>query len=395
MISGKFSKVVLCVGIVLYRKSLTEVSSYEITREAYMGQIWQNNYIVHSERKSWLDARNVCKTNGFAMQFKKWKTINQYIIIKAERKGWNASEDVWFGLIKHPNSSLWYECRKYHCVEANIVIPGQLFYERQCAVLNMSSATKSNILYADNCEGNAFGFACLGQYGTVPNDVEMYPMSDLVETGTYRESWNNVNITECAINSFSIFFCFASTYYPETRICNAECTNVLNVPENVTLINSVINSTILLRSYNRVIINNDVTNLPPITDPDQFPCVYETSSKIESTPLSSAMSTSVYTTGPVVSHCLCICTTVSNITKEGLQQKISQIKKSLTVNKTSLSSSLRRKTSAPDERQSSAGMGVVGMFIIIGTLFALIASDLFYAGFIIIRYITNNCFKWQ
>lgn len=79
----------------------------------------------------------------------------------------------------------------------------------------------------------------------------MYPMSDLVKTGTYRESWNNVNITECAINSFSIFFCFASTYYPETRICNAECTNVLNVPENVTLINSVINSTILLRSYNR------------------------------------------------------------------------------------------------------------------------------------------------
>lgn len=81
----------------------------------------------------------------------------------------NASEDVWFGLIKHPNSSLWYECRKNHCVEANIVIPGQLFYERQCAVLNMSSASKSNILYADNCEGNAFGFACLGQYGTVPN----------------------------------------------------------------------------------------------------------------------------------------------------------------------------------------------------------------------------------
>lgn len=79
----------------------------------------------------------------------------------------------------------------------------------------------------------------------------MYPMSNLAEIGTYRESWNNVNITECAINSFSKFFCFAAAYYPETRICNADCTNVENVPENVTLVNSVINSTVLLRSYNK------------------------------------------------------------------------------------------------------------------------------------------------
>lgn len=39
-------------------------------------------------------------------------------------------------------------------------------------------------------------------------------------------------------------------------------------------------------------------------------------------------------------------------------------------------------------------MGVVGMFIIIGILFVLIVSDLFYVGFIIIGYIINNCFKW-
>lgn len=169
MISGKFSKVILCVGIVLYRKTSTEVSSYEITRPAYMGNIWQNIYMVHSERKSWLDASNVCRTNGFTMQFNMWEAVNTYIKIKAERKGWNASEDVWLGLIKHPNSSLWYQSRKFHCVEANISLPGQLFHERQCAVLNMSSDTKSNILYADHCEGNAFGFACLGHYGTVPD----------------------------------------------------------------------------------------------------------------------------------------------------------------------------------------------------------------------------------
>lgn len=44
--------------------------------------------MVHSERKSWLDARNVCVTNGFTMQFNKWEAINKYIKIKAERKGW-------------------------------------------------------------------------------------------------------------------------------------------------------------------------------------------------------------------------------------------------------------------------------------------------------------------
>lgn len=133
-----------------------------------------------------------------------------------------------------------------------------------------------------------------------------------------------------------------------------------------------------------------MTNFPSITDPDQFPCVYETSSKIESPTLPSAMFTSVYATEPVFSQCLCACSMVSNITMEGLQQKISQIKKNLTVNKTSLSSSLRKKTSASDERQSSAGLGILGMCIIIGTLFALIASDMFYAGLFIIKYMKTK-----
>lgn len=77
----------------------------------------------------------------------------------------------------------------------------------------------------------------------------MYPMSDHVEKGTWRESWNNVNITECAINSFSKFFCFVATYFPETEICITECAFVENAPENVTLVNSVVNSTVLLRSF--------------------------------------------------------------------------------------------------------------------------------------------------
>lgn len=79
----------------------------------------------------------------------------------------------------------------------------------------------------------------------------MYPMSNLTETGTYRQSWINVSITECAINSFSKFFCFAAAYTPETKICNAECTDVDKLPEKLTLVSSEMNTTVLLRAYNK------------------------------------------------------------------------------------------------------------------------------------------------
>lgn len=82
-------------------------------------------------------------------------------------------------------------------------------------------------------------------------DVESYTLSEVVERGMYQKSWGNVTDTECAENSFSIFFCFAATYYRETGICIAECTDMDNVPENVTLVNSTINSTVLLRTYNK------------------------------------------------------------------------------------------------------------------------------------------------
>lgn len=76
-------------------------------------------------------------------------------------------------------------------------------------------------------------------------------LSEVVERGTHQKSWENVTITECAENSFSIFVCFAATYYPETGICIAECTDMDIVSENVTLVNSSINSTVLLRTYNK------------------------------------------------------------------------------------------------------------------------------------------------
>lgn len=75
----------------------------------------------------------------------------------------------------------------------------------------------------------------------------------MVENGFFRVFWGNVTITKCAVNSFSEFLCYAATYFPETGICVAECTDIDIVPENVTLVNFTINSTVLLRTYNKSI----------------------------------------------------------------------------------------------------------------------------------------------
>jgi hypothetical protein len=67
-----------------------------------------------------------------------------------------------------------------------------------------------------------------------------------------------------------------------------------------------------------------------------------------------------------------------NITTKVLSQKITEIKNTLTVTKASLSSTLRKKTSAPDSRPSSAGMGALGICVIVIVITALVAGDLIY-----------------
>jgi hypothetical protein len=86
-------------------------------------------------------------------------------------------------------------------------------------------------------------------------DVEYYPMSEMVDTGYKKEYRNASSQEECAKNSFSsMFYCFAATYFPEEKYCIAECTQKTNIPETVTLVNSSVNSTVLLRTHNKGII---------------------------------------------------------------------------------------------------------------------------------------------
>lgn len=116
-------------------------------------------------------------------------------------------------------------------------------------------------------------------------------------------------------------------------------------------------------------------------DTGQFPCLSDTSILTDSTSGSAGVSTLDSVT-EVFSQCLCICTTQYNISTNLLQQKISQIKKNLTIAKTSLSSSVRKKISAPDMRQSSFTMGIVGTCVIVGTVIALTAGDVIHVVFI-------------
>nr|XP_022325995.1 uncharacterized protein LOC111125970 [Crassostrea virginica] len=375
--------------IFLYGK----IQGFGIVKPAYMGNIWQNTYVLHTERKNWLGALNTCHAKGINIQFNDWKYVNWYIRIKAERLGWNTTEDVWIGLIKHQDSHVWYDVRKDRCERTDVYYPGQLYHERQCAVLNMSGsvfAGNSHIIYAENCEGRQLGFACITHHGLIPTSVEYYPMYEVVEKGSRRHSYNCSSAEECAITVFSTLMCYVATYYPGLELCEADCTDMDNILDNVTLVTTTINATVILRTYNKVRIEYTVTSLPNISGPTDYPCITLTTTKTDYS-TSSNLPTSTTTTEQSSGNCHCVCPSTANMSsKDLLMQRIDEIKEELTVVKTSLSSSVRKRTSAPDERQSSATMGKVGICIIVGTLFSLVAGDICCVVNIMVKLLKNK-----
>jgi hypothetical protein len=76
-------------------------------------------------------------------------------------------------------------------------------------------------------------------------------MSEVVDKGYKTESWYTSSQEECANNSFSEFPCYAATYFPGDGICTAECTHMTTIPETVFLVDSSVNSTVLLRTHNK------------------------------------------------------------------------------------------------------------------------------------------------
>ena len=76
-------------------------------------------------------------------------------------------------------------------------------------------------------------------------------MYEVVEKGSVRRSYNSSSAEECAITVFSTLVCYAATYYPELELCEADCTVMDNILDNVTLASTTINATVILRTYNK------------------------------------------------------------------------------------------------------------------------------------------------
>lgn len=86
-------------------------------------------------------------------------------------------------------------------------------------------------------------------------------------------------------------------------------------------------------------------------------------------------SSTVYTS--TVGECLCTCTDDGvNMTMDILQSRIEVRKKLLTVNKSLLSSTIRKKESANDSRPSAKGIGAVGVLFIIFVFGGIVLLDL-------------------
>uniref|UniRef100_K1RAX5 C-type lectin domain-containing protein n=1 Tax=Magallana gigas TaxID=29159 RepID=K1RAX5_MAGGI len=115
-----------------YNKALTNVLNHGIIKEAYWGAVWQKTYILHADRKTFLEAKNICESNGMNM----YRGTDEKVHL-------HAFEDVWVGLMKHSNSSVWYGAKLSEWVEQTVTLHGQLFHERQYAVLNMSGPSHS------------------------------------------------------------------------------------------------------------------------------------------------------------------------------------------------------------------------------------------------------------
>lgn len=94
----------------------------------------------------------------------------------------------------------------------------------------------------------------------------------------------------------------------------------------------------------------------------------------------SPQTASLLFTSRTCAPCVCNNYTVTDKTSEQILKEILEIKKNLTVKKSTLSSYTRQKISAPDGRWSSAALGSVGVVIIVSASILVILSDIQYVS---------------
>ncbi|XP_062586015.1 uncharacterized protein LOC134247699 [Saccostrea cucullata] len=345
-------------------------NSAAVVKPVYFGEKWLKDIIFYPGRRTWLEARDVCWSLGGIAIAPSWKKLIWYIRTRAIRENWPPSENLWLGQYKVSNSSAWFMDKK-NCEEKTNNFPGHLVSEEQCAVINMSMASHNDpfMMYASPCN-LSYAFACSFYLDkNIPKGVGVYLNTEMVESGDFKVKYDSVfNETECAALSFNVsstFQCYASTFDPENGSCQAECAEFTNIPDNVTLVQSSFNKTVLLRPSHRVFVNSTT---PTGSGSFQFypSCTTDTTTASDVT-TTEDQSTAL---------CSCFCATSVNMTEETLAVVVNDIKRKLAVNVTSLSASVRRKTSAADARTSSKAMGALGLGIITSVLLAMILSDL-------------------
>ncbi|XP_062586067.1 uncharacterized protein LOC134247728 [Saccostrea cucullata] len=324
-----------------------------------------------------------------------WKKPNKYIRTKAIENQWVPSNDFWVGMIKGPNSDMWYHDKyveKCQMPTDNTTFSGQSYSNLQCAAFNMSiisSSDTSKVIYATSCD-TRLGFVCRIQYGKFPEiGVEYYIGSEISRTGIQNMNQiaeNSTSKESCATKAFDkTFWCFAATFDPVKEECVTECSKYPLLQNNISLVSSS-NKTVLLRKHSQVLVNvrKSNNNASDATDTLHNVCIDNLLLNFTSKQASNSMERTTHvttelqnTSQEMTSECDCLCSeNQQNITAETLDKILKEIKRNLTVIKRNLSSTIRKMSSASDDRELSVTMGALGVGVIITFLTTLVLSDI-------------------
>ena len=120
--------------------------------------------------------------------------------------------------------------------------------------------------------------------------------------------------------------------------------------------------------------NEDTSTVPDTT------IAQDTTTYAETTSSQNVQSTSTVSSSSNLPECdTCTCNFVYNLSvvlTDEQVQKLVQIKQNLTLDKTNLSSWLRTKISAKDDRPTSTGIGALGIILLCGVFVGVVVLDL-------------------